>query len=117
MSTNAIIGMIEPFGSIKASYLHWDGYPSHAGAILQLHYNTPEAVAGLLAFGHISYLSETSEKCCFYHRDRKEKYLRNARFSDTDSLLASNKGLYVYLWNGKEWSIFDQKGSPHEKTP
>lgn len=115
MSTNAVIGMIEPQGSIKASYLHWDGYPSHTGVILQFHYNTPETVAGLLAFGHISTLAETPEKCRFYHRDRKE-CLRNARFSDTDSLLASSTGLFVYLWNGKEWLIFDQKGFPHEKT-
>lgn len=115
MSATAVIGMVEPCGSIKASYLHWDGYPSSTGVMLRRCYATPEAVAGLLAFGHISYLSETPEKCCFYHRDRKE-YLRNARFSDTDSLLASNIGLYVYLWAGKEWLIFDQEGYPYEKT-
>ena len=47
MSTNAAIGMTMPDGTIKAVYLHWDGYITDGGAgeTLAEHYKDREKVA------------------------------------------------------------------------
>ena len=36
MSTNAAIGMTMPDGTIKAVYLHWDGYIAHAPCVIDV---------------------------------------------------------------------------------
>ena len=47
MSTRAAIGIAQADGTIKAIYLHNDGYPGFAGAILAGWYNSAEKAARL----------------------------------------------------------------------
>ena len=58
MSTNAAIGMTMPDGTIKAVYLHWDGYISDdgAGETLAEHYKDRAKVEKLIALGFLSSL-------------------------------------------------------------
>jgi len=58
MSTNANIAIRNKNGSFDVIYLHWDGYPSDAGAILFKHYDTEEKVRELISLGNISTLGE-----------------------------------------------------------
>ena len=63
MSTNAAIGMTMPDGTIKAVYLHWDGYIAHGGAgeTLAEHYKEREKVEKLIALGFLSSLGTEIE--------------------------------------------------------
>ena len=56
MSTNANIAMIQPDGTIRAIYNHWDGYPEGVGKTLIENYTTPEIITTLLDLGDISSL-------------------------------------------------------------
>ena len=58
MSTNAAIGMTMPDGTIKAVYLHWDGYIANSGAgeTLAEHYKDRAKVEKLIALGFLSSL-------------------------------------------------------------
>ncbi len=58
MSTNAAIGMTMPDGTIKAVYLHWDGYIANGGAgeTLAAHYKDRAKVEELIALGFLSSL-------------------------------------------------------------
>ena len=51
MSTNAIIAIQNEIGSFDAIYLHFDGYPEHAGVVLQTHFNSPELAKQLVLLG------------------------------------------------------------------
>ena len=51
MSTRAAIGIAQADGTIKAIYLHNDGSPTFAGAILAGWYNTAEKAEALIALG------------------------------------------------------------------
>lgn len=54
MSTNALIALQNPDGTVTAIYLHWDG--DEAGATLAQHYSTPERARALLDLGDLSQL-------------------------------------------------------------
>lgn len=56
MSTNSRIAMLQPDGSVKSIYCHWDGYYSYNGKILLEHYTTDKKVSELIALGNISCL-------------------------------------------------------------
>ena len=58
MSTRAAIGIAQADGTIKAIYLHNDGYPGFAGAILAGWYNTAEKAEALIALGALSSIGE-----------------------------------------------------------
>jgi hypothetical protein len=53
MSTRATIAVRRPSGDYLAVYLHYDGYPEHAGRLLAAHYQTSEEVETLIAGGDI----------------------------------------------------------------
>ena len=61
MSTHAAIGIVQADGTIKAIYLHNDGYPSFAGAILAGWYNTVEKAEALIALGALRRIGEKIE--------------------------------------------------------
>jgi hypothetical protein len=85
MSTNSTISLLEPDGSVKSIYCHWDGYPSHNGKMLYEHYNSEALARKLIALGNISSLYESCDLVeghtfdnpiegytVAYHRDRGE---------------------------------------------
>jgi len=128
MGTRARIGVKTSEG-IKSIYLHWDGYPSHAGTILQEHYNDADKVQQLIEMGDMSILApeigvkhpfssldcgmttkeyedQFGNMCVFYGRDRGE-----TRTEAKDSvgeysfkLVADNCGAeYWYLFENGNW--------------
>jgi hypothetical protein len=104
MSTRALIGTTQPDGSVRAIYLHHDGYPEHAGTILETHYSSDEDAAALVALGGCSSLAATLEESEFYHRDRGERRLRTDCF-DGPAEFKREAGNFdhVYLWDGEVW--------------
>lgn len=53
MSTRATIACRQDDGRYAAIYLHFDGYPEHAGKILDTHYSELTSVHALIAGGDI----------------------------------------------------------------
>ena len=125
MSTRAGIGILQEDGTIKAIYLHNDGYISHTGTILANHYNSMERIETLLDLGNLSSIGkilEPNEKfphsffnrqACVvyaYHRDRGED-LRPARlYKDKEDYQTTGKSDfwadYLYLFANGEWQFF-----------
>ena len=60
MATRSTISIKEG-NKIKTIYCHWDGYPSHNGAILLQHYSDLNKVTQLINLGDISSLRENIE--------------------------------------------------------
>ncbi len=125
MSTNAVIGMQDHDGSVKSIYLHWDGYPSHAGAVLIEHYTDINKVDMLINLGDISFLGPevteapkevlgTNEAYNFtsaYHRDKGEQ-LNPPRIFATDYLwmkdaIDHTSAEYGYLFTAEGWVYYD----------
>ena len=110
MATRAAIGMKQPDGTIRAIYLHWDGYVAGAGAILGGWYKTPEQVTALLDLGDLSELDVTPEKCVAYHRDRHEPFRTPSIYADKLDYQYKGKSDfgadYLYLHEDGEWSVF-----------
>ena len=110
MATRAAIGMMQADGSVKAIYLHWDGYPGHAGAVLGGWYKTDEQVTALLDLGDLSEIEPDLEKCVAYHRDRHEPYREPSVYADREEF--QNKGKadfgadYLYLYENGKWSVY-----------
>ena len=80
-------------------YCHWDGYPSHNGAILLRHYTDPAKVEALIRLGDLSSLgAEIGEKhpfdehpegqCTAYGRDRGEANVAATHFETALELAA-----------------------------
>jgi len=128
VSTNAAIGLAMPDGTIKAVYLHWDGYIEHGGAgeTLAGHYKDREKVEKLIALGFLSSLgAEVAPDPAFphswanpqpnvtvaYHRDRKERLQPAVEFKDKDSFAEEAKSNmwaeYAYLFEEGCWLVCD----------
>lgn len=54
MATRSLIGQLQPDGTVRAIYCHWDGDPDTAGATLAQHYATAARVSALLELGDLS---------------------------------------------------------------
>ena len=119
MSTHARIGLTLHDGTIKHSYVHFDGYPEGVGETLVMHYNDIEKIEELLSFGDMSTLqpsihpqgTHTFEKredgvCLFYNRDRGETNV-DAVVSSMDELhsIYYNSVDYYYLYSGGNWFV------------
>lgn len=117
MSTNASIATVLPNGHIYAIYLHWDGYPGHAGAILNKHYLDAEKVMQMLDLGDVSVLdseitgaeghsfnSRAPGQTIFYGRDRGDQGAEAKTFS-TIAKWADfyDTAEYFYLFHNGTW--------------
>lgn len=134
MSTNSAIGMLNPDGTIRAIYAHWDGYPEHNGRILLNHYTTASKISLLLDGGDISILgmdignkhdfdgpiaSASDEKTRFayettyYRRDRGEYNHGHGAgiYRDLNNFRDNFRGPFFYLFEHNEWSV-QWGGSP-----
>lgn len=116
MSTRSLIAM-QDGQKYRSIYCHWDGYPSHNGAILQAHYTDPVKLKALIDLGDISVLdAEIGEKHPFdarpegvvtaYHRDRGEDDCEARSYVSVAALnLAASKcgAEYLYLYQEGRW--------------
>ena len=57
-----MIWVREDQGKYRGVYCHSDGYPSHVGAMLLVHYNSEERAKALVALGGISFLEMALSK-------------------------------------------------------
>ena len=118
MSTRSAIGILNDDGTVTSVYCHWDGYPSHNGAVLKMYYNTEDKVRELISLGSISYLDKLlwSEGHSFekpnpdttiaYHRDRGEElcidtYANEAEY--VEKTADDYSAAYMYLFKDGKW--------------
>ena len=93
-------------------YVHSDGYPEYMWPMLTEHYNSEEMAKKLVSFGDASFIAEKLETdlphsfdkpqydtCCFYHRDRGERWTDVA-----PTTYETKKELGEYLVDQKEFS-------------
>lgn len=106
MSTPATISTVDECGLVKTVYLHWDGYPEHAGAILKTHYTTKELVNTLLEQGDVSVINETIEDSEFYKRDRDESDTEYRVYASVKEMLEEESHGYNYVFDDGEWLIY-----------
>lgn len=134
MSTNSLIGIQNPDGSVRHIYCHWDGYISHNGKILLKHYTVAEKINQLIDEGACSVLganvgmkhdfNEHQERvdgvmpmCTFYRRDRGDT--GNTVLFTTNSsrvqMLQRSGQEYNYLFVDGEWLVHigDKLGTWH----
>lgn len=118
MGTHATISVEHANGTVSTVYLHYDGYPSHAGKVLQEHYNTLAKAEELVSHGHMSALYERvvpigehsfarPEKgtCVFYGRDRGEPGAEPTQHLSVHGARLSNREEYNYLFTGGKWLL------------
>lgn len=107
MATRSRIGIQNQDGTVSSIYCHYDGYPSHNGAILEEHFSNREKLQQLIELGDISSLGETTDKTQAYHRDRGES-LNKARIDDSlKHFSQSDYGEWGYVYTLKDrWEVF-----------
>lgn len=109
MSTHSCIGLEEPDGTILYVYCHFDGYPSHNGAMLLKHYSNPKKLRELLSLGSLASLQKLihptgphtyrePEKgvCRFFGRDAGDS--PESVFRKYANNRAKLDGEWNYLW-------------------
>ena len=85
MSTHAIIAISDGI-NIRASYVNYDGYPSHTGVILNAHYNSPDKINSLIDLGELSAIGTDTDHCQAYGRDRGESGTEPRKFASLSDL-------------------------------
>ncbi|MBN8601247.1 MAG: hypothetical protein J0M26_09475 [Planctomycetes bacterium] len=101
MSTRATIAYENPDGSFHATYLRFDGYPEHAGVILDHHYNSIEKAKTLVAGGELRSLNPSDGAPEYFPRARATRHL-----CDRGSLMkfAHNcDANFLYVFKGEHW--------------
>lgn len=99
-------------------YVHSDGYPSYMWPMLTENYNSEELAAKLVSMGDASYISDNLEPkgphsfehpdfavCCFYHRDRGERWDQVAPITYLEKELFSIF-YYSYVWENGCWNFY-----------
>lgn len=118
MGTRATISVVHSDGTVSTSYLHYDGYVSHAGKILKEHYNTLEAAEDLVGHGDMSSIGvqiypngehsfDSREKgtCVFYGRDRGELGTEPQKSPSAAIARRSNSEEYNYIFEDGKWFV------------
>lgn len=111
MATRSTIARHMPDGTVEQVYCHWDGYLTHNGRILLLHYSDPVKLQQLLDLGDLSVLgSEIGEKhdfdfppnddvCTFYGRDRgEENTVKNVHATLAEYFTWGGREQFNYLY-------------------
>jgi len=101
MSTRATIACKQDDGRYAAIYLHFDGYPDHAGKILEKHYNSVDSARTLLSEGDIR--SFTGNGMAERFADGNRPVIMPTRAALND--FARNCGTeYVYVFEDEAWN-------------
>jgi hypothetical protein len=100
MATRATIAYADDDGSYHAVYLHFDGYPEHAGRVLKEHYTSIESARTLIAGGDIRSLANDGTPERFTDGNRTVVMPTHAALHE----FARNCGTkYVYLFENDCW--------------
>ncbi|TWT71544.1 hypothetical protein [Crateriforma conspicua] len=102
MSTRATIAVRRPSGDYLATYLHFDGYPEHAGRLLEANYLTAEEVETLVQRGDIRCLDSELGEPEYYDAE-----VPSAVLPTLDSLLDYSRNCaatYVYIFDDGQWA-------------
>lgn len=108
MATNAHIGYIEN-DKITYTYLHYDGYPSHAGKILYEKYNSIDKIKELINLGYLE--SIDSGEVIAFHRDKGYDF-DNVKPKTVNGLNKFITCEFNYLFDVKSrrWAFFTNLG-------
>ena len=96
MSTRSGVGLLMPDGTIKAIYVHWDGYVSGGvGETLASHYTERAKIEKVIALGDLSSLgAEIDPDPAFPHNwKHPQKNVTVAYHRDRDDPLEPAEGL------------------------
>jgi hypothetical protein len=105
MATRSAIGFMRNDGSIRAVYVHWDGYLSHVGKTLIENYDLI-GVGDLCDLGDISSLGETIEDTEFYGRDRNEDDVEAHEFASEHEFVDwYTDSEFYYLIKDDKWYV------------
>jgi hypothetical protein len=116
MATRSAIGYLQPSGSVRAVYCHWDGYPEHQLPILEEFYNSTTKVKALIKPGSMSSLrtvttwtDEKRDPQPLYHHERGDgdKPITSSRPLDT--WFKQHDCEYLYVWDGKKWITYAER--------
>jgi len=102
MATRSVIFREKQEGIVVGKYIHWDGYPSYVGRILNDSYNTDNKVN--LLFSHpyyISSLGETIEKTSWGDEDME--WSKPIRILDVFEAAANSWVEWIYLYKDGQW--------------
>jgi hypothetical protein len=108
MSTRASIFEKQENGGYRGIYLHFDGYPKHAGEILKKYYDTPEKVSALIDLGDLSSIGKeiTVRDTVAFHRDRNEKLSITTTLQPRNKLSDVIDGVdYTYVFENNNWTV------------
>jgi hypothetical protein len=114
MSTRASIFEKTEDGGYRGIYLHWDGYPSHAGEILKNHYDTPEKVSALIDLGDLSSIGSSlgpkspeagKDPCVSYHREFGAQLRIEKTLQPRTRLGSVIRVEYTYVFEDGSWTF------------
>ncbi len=116
MSTRSCFALVNHDDTVRACYVHFDGYPSGVGAELVKDFSTPELINARLDKGSGSTLYDG------FYKDRGEDeedvgaktfadvahYLKQTRWSDVE---------YQYLFRDGVWYAYERGWGSERATP
>lgn len=119
MSTNCSINVYSHSGMVWSIYCHYDGYPSHAGRILNRYYTDDEPINALIDLGDLSILAESPYEppeghsfdepvegfCVAYNRDRGETKNTIAKLITLDRARNRCEYNYFYCEEASQWYV------------
>lgn len=110
MSTNSTIGIRNDDGTSTRIYCHWDGYPSHVGAMLLEHHNSEESARALVAGGDCSSLEDDGSVRFYARRSEWDKRSADDPWErvkpqqfEGEELETFVHGSYGYEWRDGAW--------------
>ena len=120
MGTRSSIAIENADGTVTGIYVHWDGYLSHNGRILQENYTTEAAVRELIALGDLSSLNKNPnppvgaehtfvnsypDVCVAYGRDRGESNVEAQTLCSRRAFFRAYEQEYNYLFVDGKWLV------------
>ena len=101
MSTRATIACKQEDGRFAAIYLHFDGYPEHAGRVLKDNHNTLDSARTLVASGDIRSLANHGTAERFTDGNRAVTMPTRAALHE----FARNcDAEYIYIFEEEAWN-------------
>ena len=105
MSTRSAIGYMRNDGTVRAVYVHWDGYLNGVGKTLIENYDLI-GVNDLLDLGNISALRETVDSTKFLGRDGGNDNVEAREFkSEYEMVDWFSWSEYFYILNDDKWYV------------
>lgn len=124
MGTRSRIAIRNADNTYLSVYCHWDGYPSHVGAMLQKHYETEDKIRALLAGGDFSSLKNSVADIEYFSKRRNEDLSPAQTSPDLDALCGLTQdtgGEWLYVFTPAGWQCapggFSAFGMPSTKKP